>query len=51
MAGRPKQDGKPRKYIVPDDVHEFIKSQGGGEYLTLLMRGVMAINKLQEQGG
>ncbi len=41
-AGRPKNEGRPRKYVVADDVHEWIISHGGGRYVTELIRAIKA---------
>lgn len=41
-AGRPKNEGQPRKYVVADDVHEWIISHGGGRYVTELIRALKA---------
>lgn len=41
-AGRPKNEGQPRKYVVADDVHEWIISHGGGRYVTELIRAIKA---------
>lgn len=30
-AGRPAMEGKTRRYIVADDVHEWILQHGGGQ--------------------
>lgn len=35
-------EGKTRKYIVADDAHEYIKSHGGGKFLTEYFRAIMA---------
>lgn len=39
-AGRPAMEGKTRRYIVADDVHEWIIRHGGGQYITDTMRQV-----------
>ena len=39
-AGRPKNEGQPRKYVVADDVHEWIIGHGGGRYLTDTIRAI-----------
>lgn len=39
-AGRPKNEGQPRKYVVADDVHEWIICHGGGRYLTDTIRAI-----------
>lgn len=42
-AGRPTHEGTARKYVVADDVHEWIKSHGGGKYLTEIIRAIKAV--------
>lgn len=42
-AGRPAMEGKTRRYIVADDVHEWILAHGGGKYITDTMRTIMAV--------
>ena len=44
-AGRPAMEGKTRRYIVADDVHEWIMQHGGGKYITDTMRTIMAVQK------
>lgn len=39
-AGRPAMEGSTRRYIVADDVHEWIIQHGGGQYITDTMRCV-----------
>lgn len=39
-VGRPAMEGKTRRYIVADDVHEWILAHGGGKYITDTMRCV-----------
>lgn len=41
-AGRPAMEGRTRRYIVADDVHEWIIQHGGGQYITDTMRCVRA---------
>lgn len=43
-AGRPAMEGKTRRYIVADDVHEWILAHGGGKYITETMRTIMAVS-------
>lgn len=45
MRGRPKHEGQARKYVVADDVHEWIIAHGGGQYLTDTIRVIMAVQK------
>ena len=47
-AGRPAMEGKTRRYIVADDVHEWIMQHGGGKYITDTMRTIMAVQKGNE---
>lgn len=42
-SGRPAMEGRTRKYIVADDVHEWILQHGGGQYITDTMRTIMAV--------
>ena len=42
-VGRPSMEGKTRRYIVADDVHEWIMQHGGGKYITDTMRTIMAV--------
>lgn len=42
-AGRPAMKGKTHRYIVADDVHEWIIQHGGGQYITDTMRSIMAV--------
>lgn len=44
-AGRPAMEGKTRRYIVADDVHEWILQYGGGQYITDTMRTIMAVQQ------
>ena len=44
-AGRPAMEGKTRRYIVADDVHEWIMAHGGGKYITDTMRTIMAVQQ------
>lgn len=38
-------EGKTRRYIVADDVHEWILAHGGGKYITDTMRTIMAVQQ------
>lgn len=42
-GGRPKAEGGRHMYTVADDVHEWIMSHGGGQYLTIIFRVIMAV--------
>lgn len=42
-AGRPAMEGHTRRYMVADDVHEWIMAHGGGKYITETMRTIMAV--------
>ena len=44
-VGRPAMEGKTRRYIVADDVHEWIMAHGGGKYITDTMRTIMAVQQ------
>ena len=48
-AGRPAMEGKTRRYIVADDVHEWILAHGGGKYITDTMRTIMAVQQDNRQ--
>ena len=48
-AGRPAMEGKTRRYIVADDVHEWIMAHGGGKYITDTMRTIMAVQHENKQ--
>ena len=48
-AGRPAMEGKTRRYIVADDVHEWILAHGGGKYITDTMRTIMAVQHENKQ--
>lgn len=47
-AGRPAMEGRTRRYIVADDVHEWIIRHGGGQYITDTMRTIMAVQQGNE---
>lgn len=47
-VGRPKHEGRPRKYILPDDVHEWILQHGGGQYLKDIVRAIRAASEISE---
>ena len=47
-AGRPAMEGNTRRYIVADDVHEWIMQHGGGKYITDTMRTIMAVQQEQK---
>lgn len=40
--GRPATEGKAHKYVVPDDVHDWIKKHGGSKYITDTFRAIKA---------
>lgn len=44
-AGRHAMEGRTRRYIVADDVHEWIMAHGGGKYITDTMRTIMAVQQ------
>ena len=44
-VGRPAMESKTRRYIVADDVHEWIMQHGGGKYITDTMRTIMAVQQ------
>ena len=48
-VGRPAMEGKTRRYIVADDVHEWILAHGGGQYITDTMRTIMAVQHENKQ--
>ena len=47
METKPSYEGRTRKYIVADDVHEYIKMNGGGKFLTEYFRKIMAYEAAQ----
>ena len=47
-SGRPAMEGRARKYIVADDVHEWILQHGGSQYITDTMRTIMAVQQEQK---
>lgn len=40
--GRPAAEGKAHKYVVPDDVHDWIRKHGGSRYVTETFRAIKA---------
>lgn len=40
--GRPAAEGKAHKYVVSDDVHDWIKKHGGSKYITDTFRAIKA---------
>lgn len=40
--GRPAAEGKAHKYVVPNDVHDWIKKHGGSKYITDTFRAIKA---------
>lgn len=47
--GRPAAEGSVHKYVVPDDVHDWIRKHGGSRYITDIIRAIEAAT-LQAQG-
>lgn len=48
--GRPAAEGKAHKYVVPDDVHDWIRKHGGSRYITDIIRAIeAATSKAQKQ--
>ena len=46
--GRPAAEGSVHKYVVPDDVHDWIRKHGGSRYITDIIRAIEATT-LKEQ--
>ena len=47
--GRPAAEGSVHKYVVPDDVHDWIRKLGGSRYITDIVRAIEAATlKAQE---
>ena len=44
-VGRPAMEGRTRRYIIADDVHQWILQHGGGKYITETMRTIMAVQQ------
>lgn len=44
-VGRPAMEGRTRRYIIADDVHQWILKHGGGKYITETMRTIMAVQQ------
>lgn len=40
--GRRAAEGSVHKYVVPDDVHDWIKQHGGSRYVTETFRAIKA---------
>lgn len=40
--GRPAAEGSVHKYVVPDDVHDWIRKHGGSRYVTETFRTIKA---------
>lgn len=40
--GRPAAEGSVHKYVVPDDVHDWIRKHGGSRYVTETFRAIKA---------
>ena len=48
--GRRAAEGSVHKYVVPDDVHDWIRKHGGSRYITDIIRAIEAATlKAQEQ--
>ena len=47
--GRRAAEGSVHKYVVPDDVHDWIRRHGGSRYVTETFRAIKAAT-LQAQG-
>ena len=47
--GRPAAEGKKRQYVIPDDVHDWIRQHGGSRYITDIVRAIKAAT-LNAQG-
>lgn len=47
--GRHAAEGSVHKYVVPDDVHNWIRNHGGSRYITDIVRAIEAATlKAQE---
>ena len=47
--GRRAAEGSVHKYVVPDDVHDWIRQRGGSRYSTDIVRAIEAVTlKAQE---
>ena len=47
--GRRPAGGSVHKYVVPDDVHDWIRKHGGSRYITDIVRAIEALTlKAQE---
>lgn len=40
--GRRAAEGSVHKYVVPDDVHDWIRHHGGSRYITDIVRAIVA---------
>ena len=40
--GRRAAEGSVHKYVVPDDVHDWIRQHGGSRYITDIVRAIVA---------
>ena len=47
--GRRAAEGRVHKYVVPDDVHDWIRQHGGSRYITDIVRAIEAAT-LKAQG-
>lgn len=48
-GGRRTYEGRTRQIKLPDDVHKWITSHGGGRYLTEIIRAIIAVTPDPEQ--
>ncbi len=48
-GGRRTYEGRTRQIKLPDDVHKWITSHGGGRYLTEVIRAIIAVTPDTEQ--
>ena len=48
-GGRRTYEGRTRQIKLPDDVHKWITSHGGGRYLTEVIRVIIAVTPEQEE--
>lgn len=48
-GGRRTYEGRTRQIKLPDDVHKWIISHGGGRYLTEVIRAIIAVTSEQQK--
>ena len=48
-GGRRTCEGRTRQITLPDDVHKWITSRGGGRYVTEVIRAIIAVTPDTEQ--